>query len=339
MRILITGGCGFVGSNLTLYLKKKGFSVWSLDNLFRKGSKLNLARLKNKKIKNYNIDISNKNLIDKLPRFNLIIDCCAEASVENSHKDIQRVFNTNLIGTKNILMKCAKDKSDIIFISSSRVNSLKDLKNLTKPVLKNTINIKKEIDDKFSVSSPKTLYGFSKLASEDLIKEFAYLYKFKYLINRCGVIAGPWQFGKIDQGFFSLFLWRALNNKHIKFIGFGGYGNQVRDVLHISDLCELIYLQINKLNKINNNLFTLGGGINNSISLKNLVSMCEKKLNKKIRILKTANTSKYDIPYFVTSNKKLKKFYKWEPKKNLYDIFDDIHIWILENKKKIRKYF
>ena len=100
MKILITGGCGFVGSNLAIFLKKKGFNVFSLDNLFRKGSKFNLSRIKKLKIKNFKIDVSNHISVKKLPKFDLIIDCCAEASVESSHKEISRVFDTNLIGTK-----------------------------------------------------------------------------------------------------------------------------------------------------------------------------------------------------------------------------------------------
>ena len=121
MKILITGGCGFVGTNLALYLKSKKFNVESLDNLSRKGSKYNLELLNKNKIKNYKIDISKINQINKLPKYDLIIDCCAEAAVEVSKKDIDKVFNTNLIGTFNILKKIKKDNSKIIFISTSRV--------------------------------------------------------------------------------------------------------------------------------------------------------------------------------------------------------------------------
>ena len=90
MRILITGGCGFVGTNLALFLKSKGFTINSLDNLSRKGSRYNLNLLKEKKIKNFNFDIFNFKKIQKLPKYDLIIDCCAEAAVEISKKDIER---------------------------------------------------------------------------------------------------------------------------------------------------------------------------------------------------------------------------------------------------------
>ena len=126
MKILITGGCGFVGSNLCLFLKQKKYKITSLDNLSRKGSKYNLSLLKKKKIRNLKINIQNYKRISKLPKFDLIIDCCAEAAVEISKNQIDKVIDTNLIGTINILKKVKKDKSKIIFLSSSRINPIND---------------------------------------------------------------------------------------------------------------------------------------------------------------------------------------------------------------------
>ena len=134
MKILITGGCGFVGSNIAFFLKErlKNVEICSLDTLIRKGSETNKNRLKKIKVKNYKIDITNNYKVQKLKKFNLVIDCCAEPAIEASKKDPDRVFNTNLIGTFNILKKCLKDKSNLIFLSSSRVYSIDNLKNLIK---------------------------------------------------------------------------------------------------------------------------------------------------------------------------------------------------------------
>ena len=136
MKILITGGCGFVGTNLGLYLNSKGFNVHSLDNLSRKGSKYNLKLLKKRKIKNFKINIENFKFIKKLPKYDLIIDCCAEAAVEISKKDIDKVFNTNLLGTFNILKKIKKDKSKLIYLSTSRVYPISFKKKIIKSKLK-----------------------------------------------------------------------------------------------------------------------------------------------------------------------------------------------------------
>ena len=340
MKILITGGCGFVGTNIALFLSKKKYNVQSLDNLSRKGSKYNLSLLKKNNIKNYNFDITNQSSLKKLPKYNLIIDCCAEAAIEVSKKEIDKVINTNLIGTINILKKAKKDNSKIIFLSSSRVYPIAPInKIINNKTIKKALPINKKINEFESIQGPKSIYGLTKLASEMFIEEFSYAFGIKYLINRCGVISGPLQFGKQDQGFVSLWVWRHLNRKNLNYIGYGGYGNQIRDVLHINDLCNLILTQIKKFNQINNKLFTVGGSNKSYTSLKNLTLICEKITKNKINIGKKPKTSIYDIPYYITSNKNVSKTYKWKPKKNIYDVVKDTYIWLSNNKKILKKYF
>lgn len=341
MNILITGGCGFVGSNLAIFLKKKikKSKIYSIDNLFRKGSKINEKRLILNKIKNFRFDIANYKKLSKLIKFDLIIDCCAEPSVEASAKEEDRVFNTNLLGTFNLLKKCKKDGAKIIFLSSSRIYSIIHLKKLVSNTnLKNPLKIKYKINENFNCSSPKSIYGMTKFASEELIKEYSFAFKLKYIINRFGVISGPWQFGKQDQGFVALWMYKHLFKKKLSYIGFGGHGNQIRDVIHIDDVCEIILKQIKNIKNIYNHTFNVGGGIKNSISLKKLTKICQVITNNKVFINKIKKTSKYDIPYYVTDNKKIYKFYNWYPKKNLYKLMKDIYEWLLKNKKIIHKY-
>ena len=340
MKILITGGCGFVGSNLALFLKKKGFTVHTLDNLTRKGSRYNYNLLKKQKIKNYKINISNIKKIKGLPKYDLILDCCAEAAVEISKKDFDKVINTNLIGTINILKKVKKDKSKIIFLSSSRINPINEInKILNKKNLNKKISLNKSFNENSSIIGPKTIYGVTKLASEMFIEEFSYAFNVKYIINRCAVISGPLQFGKQDQGFVSLWVWKHLMKKKLNYIGYNGLGNQVRDVLHIYDLCELIDLQIKKINYINNTLFTVGGSKRNCISLNELTTICEKISGNTLNISKIKKTSIYDIPYFVTNNSKVTKTYNWKPKRNIFKTVLDTYNWLKEDKSKINKFF
>ena len=340
MKILITGGCGFVGTNLALFLKQKKHKISSLDNLSRKGSKYNLKLLNNEKIKNYKIDIENDRKILKIPKFDLIIDCCAEAAVEVSKNNFEKVINTNLVGTINILKKAKIDKSKIIFLSSSRVypiNSLKDL--VDKKKLKKSLKINKMFNENSNINGPKTIYGVTKLASEMFIEEFSYAFKMKYIINRCGVISGPLQFGKQDQGFISLWIWRHLMKKKLSYIGYEGLGNQVRDVLHVNDLSELINIQIKNLNKINNTLFTVGGSKKSYTSLKKLTEICQKITGNKLSMSKIKKTSIYDIPYFITDNSKVTRAYGWKPKKNITNIIKDTYKWLKINKSNLIKYF
>ena len=126
--------------------------------------------------------------------------------------------------------------SSIIFLKGKSINLIIT----ANPTALGTTAKKLVIDETFSTESPISLYGFSKLSSEILIKEYSFLYNMKYLINRFGVVSGYGQFGKQDQGFLSMWLWRHLNKLKINYQGFGGYGNQVRDVLDINDLCLLV---------------------------------------------------------------------------------------------------
>ena len=340
MKILVTGGCGFVGTNLSLFLNKKKNKVISVDNLSRQGSYYNLSLLKKKNIKNFNIDISNFKKLEKLPKFDLIIDCCAEATVEVSKKDLDRVFYTNLIGTYNILKKAKLDKSKLIFLSTSRVYPISSLNSLIKrKKIDKEIKYFKKIDERFNLNGARSIYGFTKLASEMLIEEFSYQFSLKYIINRCGVISGPLQFGKQDQGFVSLWLWRHLNRKKLSYTGFGGYGNQVRDVLHVIDLCELIKLQLDKFSRLNNKVFNVGGSKKNSISLRELTKICQAKTKNKIKINSIKNTSVYDIPYYVSNNSYLYKNYNWRPKRNINAIINDTLKWMIKNNNQIKKFF
>ena len=317
----------------------KNVNVRTLDNLFRKGSKINRLRLQKFGVKNYNFDIKNYKKITSLGKFDLIIDCCAEPAIEASHREPDRVFDTNLIGTFNMLKKCVKDKANIIFLSSSRVYSIPFLKKIIKKKnIDKPIKSKIKIDENFDTSSPSSLYGFTKLSSEKLIQEFSFVNNIKYIINRFGVIAGPWQFGKQDQGFVSLWIARHMFKNKLSYIGFGGHGNQVRDIIHIDDVCEIILIQIKQIKSKHNNIFNIGGGIKNSISLRDLTSKCNKLTGNKLSIAKVKKTSKFDIPYYITDNSKVQRIYKWMPIKNIKNILDDIYFWLLDN-PKIRKYF
>jgi len=334
---LITGGCGFIGSNIAIFLKNNinNLTIHSLDNLSRNSSKINLNRLKKQKIKNFNLNISNKSKINSLAKYDFIIDCCAEAAVEASKLESERVFFTNLVGTFNILEKAKKDKSKIIFLSTSRVYSIKKLLSKAKDINKKKYNFK--INENFSKKSPISLYGFTKLSSEKLIEEYSFSNNIKYIINRFGVVSGPWQFGKQDQGFISLWLWKFINKGKLNYIGFGGFGNQVRDVIHVYDICELILEQIKKINKINNKIFNAGGGLNNSISLKELTVKSKEITKNNINIGKIVKTSNYDIPYYVTDNKKIYSFYKWRVKRNLDIIINDTFEILIKYKKLFKK--
>ena len=178
---------------------------------------------------------------------------------------------------------------------------------------------------------------FYKIKFRDSNKRIFLLYNIKYIINRCGVISGYGQFGRQDQGFLSMWLWRHINKIPINYQGFGGYGNQVRDILDIKDLCDLIVEQIIKINKINNNIFNVGGSIKNAISLNELTKISRNLTSNKTLIKKKLKTSNYDLRYYVTDNKKIYSKYKWRVKSSIIDIISDTFKSLNENKKNLLK--
>ena len=333
--ILITGGCGFVGTNLAIYLQKelKNFSIFSADNLNKDYSKFNLNILRKIKIKNYKVDISSNKFLKIKKKFDFIIDCSADPAVENSRKDTRSVFNNNLKTTFNILEKTKKDKSKIIFISSSRIYPIIESKK------KFRYKENSFFDEQTKTDGIKSLYGFTKFTSELLIKEYSYIFNIKYIINRSGIITGPLQFGKVEQGLISLWLWRHLKNIKLDYIGYEGRGSQIRDILYVDDFSSLIKKQILTFSKINNQLFCIGGGKKNSLSLKQLTKKCQGITNNYPHIGSVPKTSKYDIPFFISSNKKIKKFYNWSPKTNINDILKKNLMWLKRDYKKIKKFF
>ena len=103
-------------------------------------------------------------------------------------------------------------------------------------------------------------------------------------------------------------------------------------------MCEIVEIQIKRFNIINNKIFTIGGSLKNSISLKKLTLICQKITNNKIKFSKVRKTSIYDLPYFVSSNKAVSRTYKWKPKRNIYNIINDTHSWLVSQKKIIKKF-
>ena len=348
-KILITGGAGFVGSNLALKLKTKypETQVFVLDNLKRRGSELNLPRLKKAGIVFIHGDIRNKEDFEEIEKVDLILECSAEPSVLaglNSTPDY--LINTNLLGTINCLELARKNQSAFIFISTSRVypiepiNKLKFKETDDKFLLEDQQDFtgasSEGIAEDFPLSGARSLYGATKLSSEFILQEYAYAFGLKAVINRCGVITGPWQMGKVDQGVFVLWVARHIFGGKLSYIGYGGEGKQVRDFIHIDDLFDIIDIQINDLEKFSGQIFNIGGGKENNVSLKELTAVCEKVTGQKIEIASVKENRPADLISFVTDCRKIKNLTGWKPKKGIDETVEDIANWINDNREELK---
>ena len=339
--ILITGGAGFIGSNLAVYFKRKypDLKVYALDNLVRRGSKFNLPRLKENNIKFIRGDVRRLKNLDLKFNIDLILECSAEPSVLAGYNDPSYIIDTNLMGMVNCLELCRQRKAGLIFLSTSRVYPYEKINAIRRLELKSRFEWPRfaGIDADFSLTGPKTLYGATKLASEFILQEYIAAYGIKAVVNRCGVIAGPWQFGKVDQGVFTYWMLAHYFKKSLKYIGFGGKGKQVRDLLHIDDLCGLINLQVNSLSKLSGNTYNVGGARKISLSLSETTTLCREITGNKIKVGRDLRNRPGDIAVYLTNNKKVTQELKWEPQRSATMILNDIFNWIRNNDKKLKK--
>ncbi len=347
--ILITGGCGFIGSNLSLLLKQKypGYNIVTLDNLKRRGSELNIPRLKEAGVEFIHGDIRNKEDLDLDQKFDFIIDAAAEPSVmAGMGAMLSYVINTNLNGTINTLELAAKSGAKFIFLSTSRVYPISYLENINYTEGATRFDLSKDqtiagvtergIGEAFPLDKARSVYGTTKLASELLIEEFREFFDVNYVINRCGVIAGPHQMGKVDQGVMTLWVARHFWNRDVAYFGYGGTGKQVRDALHIFDLFDLVDLEIHNFEKVNGKTFNAGGGLNASVSLQELSGICAEITGNKVGASSVAENRKGDIPLYITDNTKITAETGWEPKRNVKDIVTDTFNWIHKNEQQLK---
>lgn len=348
--LLITGGAGFIGSNLAVSFKIKypNLKLIALDNLKRRGSEMNLVRLKEYGVEFVHGDIRNPEDLNFNKHIDLLLECSAEPSILAGYgENPLYVINTNLTGTINCLELARKNSSDVIFLSTSRVYPYNAINDIKTKELKTRFDwsgpnkikgwSKDGINTDFSLEGHKTLYGATKLASEIILGEYIVNYGIRGVINRCGVIAGPWQFGKVDQGIFTFMLLSHYFKKKIKYIGFGAKGKQVRDLLHINDLFELIDIQAGSLKKINGNIYNAGGGRKRSLSLLETAKLCERITGNKIDIGRDLKGRPGDILIYITDNKKATADLGWKPKASAEDTLSDTFDWIHSNEYEIRK--
>ncbi|MDD5108721.1 MAG: GDP-mannose 4,6-dehydratase [Candidatus Omnitrophica bacterium] len=346
--LLITGGAGFIGSNLAVDFKQKypKLKVYALDNLKRRGSEQNISRLKENGVNFIHADIRNPEDLVLDFNFDLMIECSAEPSVMAGIDNPPYIINTNLVGTLNCLELCRKQKADIIFLSTSRVypykaiNKIKTIETGTRFEWEPEQDIfgwsEDGINEDFTIGGPKTLYGATKLSSELLLQEYIANYGLKGVINRCGVIAGPWQFGKVDQGVFTYWMLAHYFKQPLKYIGFGGKGKQVRDLLHVNDLFNLIDIEVFELSKISGNVYNVGGGREVNLSLYEITKLCQQITGNKIKITSDANTRPGDISIYLSDNSKVTKELGWKPRRTAKLVLTDIYSWIRKSFKNYR---
>ena len=348
-RILVTGGAGFVGSNIALSFKRDrpAASVVAFDNLKRRGSELTLERMRAGGVEFAHGDVRVPTDIASVGPVDLIIEASAETSVHAGYDgDPNYVIHTNLLGATNCLEHARQHGAALVFLSSSRVYPIAPLRALpldrtaTRFVLRLGTPVTgitaAGISEQFTLTGNRSLYGATKLSAELLIEEYKAMYGIRALINRCGVISGPWQMGKVDQGFIVLWMARHLFGGQLSYMGFGGDGLQVRDVLHVDDLYDLLIRQLADLdNQFAQTFYNVGGGMENSVSICELTALCEEISGKRIKIGRVAESRDADIPYYVSDCSAVAGATGWTPTRDLRKILEDIRRWLVDNRHQV----
>jgi CDP-paratose 2-epimerase len=345
--ILITGGAGFVGGNLAVFLKRyhEQTRVVAMDNLHRPGSELNLPRLHKAGVEFGKGDIRSAEQFPAGP-FEAIIECSAEPSVLAGYTGSpDYLMETNFLGTYRCLEKARQWQSKFLFLSTSRVYPMALLE--AHPWLESETRFEwrdvagapissRGVQEACAGQGARSLYGLTKFASEGLIEEYRAGFGLHAAINRCGVIAGPWQMGKVDQGVVSLWVMRHYFGKPLAYIGYGGAGKQVRDVLHVDDLCELVAEQLANFGAWDGWLGNVGGGRDISVSLQELTAACRKITGRKVPVGAEPENRPADLRIFLADCSRLFARTRWRPQRNAGKIVADIFEWVRTHEKELQ---
>jgi len=323
MKYLITGGCGFLGSNLALEVLSKGEELYILDNLYRENSYKNLEWLRKKgNFKFIHADIRNlddvKDIIESI-KPDVIFHLAGQVAMTTSIGNPRMDFEVNTLGSLNILESVRKYSPDSIIIYSSTNKVYGDLEYLNYKEI-NTRYIAIDYPNGFNENLKLNFhspYGCSKGAADQYMLDYARIFGLKTVVFRHSSMYGGRQFATYDQGWIGWFCRKALEIKKelINEFTISGNGKQVRDILHINDVVDLYFKTIEKVEEVKGQVFNIGGGVKNSLSLLELFEVLGKELNKKLQY-KKISWRLSDQKVFIADISKTREKIGWQPKTN-----------------------
>ena len=291
MKILITGGAGFVGANLSFHMKQQGHDVTVLDNLARRGSENNIPEFKEKGIRFIHGDIRNPEDFYHL-KTDVILECSAQPSAIDGYGNPKYDITNNLYGAINVLEYCRINGSALIMWSTnktycgSKINALPRIEKDTRYSWDINADMSPGFDPFYGISNDfpvdggdHSIYGMTKIQADIACQEYCDAFNVPTVVNRFSCLAGERQWGKCAQGWVAWFAIAGVFDLPLEFIGWKG--KQVRDVLFIEDICSLIDLEIANVNKIKGKVFNVGGGSCNALSLIEAVDLVSKLLGNK----------------------------------------------------------
>jgi len=332
-RILITGGAGFIGSNVAHRLLTGGQQVLILDNLSRPGVEQNLAWLRDlhgKRLEVAIADVRDRDAVRQaVEGAHTVFHFAAQVAVTTSLADPQEDFSVNAQGTLNVL-EAARAQAvppRMLFTSTNKVYGalgdieLQRLGNRYQP--RNSGVRERGIDESqpLDFHSP---YGCSKGAADQYVIDYARAFSLSSVVFRMSCIYGPRQFGTEDQGWVAHFIIRAMKNQPITLYG---DGMQVRDILFVDDLVDAMLLAVKEAPRLAGRAFNIGGGPSNVISLRDLLDRLEAMLGRQPEFtLEDWRTG--DQRYYVSDFRRFREMTGWTPKISPAEGIERLHHWL-----------
>lgn len=340
MKILITGICGFAGHAIAAGLQDSlgaTAEIVGIDNLSRAGSWSNREALKRRGIQALHGDIRSVADLDGIGKVDWVIDAAANPSVMagiDGKASSRQLVEHNLFGTVNLLELCKRHGAGFILISTSRVYNIPALNGLKMAAPEAAFVPIADQDfptgisplglaENASTAAPVSLYGATKVASETLALEYGATFDFPVRINRCGVLAGAGQFGRADQGIFSYWIHAWRSRRPLRYIGFDGQGHQVRDCLHPGDLVRLLTDQLQGASASAPAVVNLGGGVANSMSLRQLSDWCVQRFGEH-EVAADNLPRPFDLPWVVMDSSLAAEHWNWRPQVKITAVLEEI---------------
>lgn len=336
MKILITGGCGFLGSNLASHALKHGYELAVFDNLFREGSLENLRWLKNLgEFRFIHGDIRNPNDIARTIRefapegiFHLAGQVAMTTSIANPRMD----FEVNAIGSHNLLEAVRQYAPQACVIYSSTNKVYGDLEQYTYRETETRFECieKPEGYDESTPLSFHSPYGCSKGAADQYILDYARIYRLKTVVFRHSSMYGGRQFATYDQGWIGWFCQKAIETVKRtidKPFTISGTGKQVRDVLHADDMIKLYFSALEKIDVLKGEAFNIGGGVKNSLSLLELFSILEELTGVRLHYTRLP-ARESDQRVFIADCGKIERDLGWKPEVDKITGVKNMLAWI-----------
>ena len=342
MKLLITGGCGFLGSNLAASYIEEGAEVIIIDALFRTGGAENLVWLqglaKPGQLQFYRGDLAEQEVVEDVFRrhapFDFICHVGGQVAMTTSLSDPRRDMRTNVVGTFNVLESMHQYSPDAFFAYSSTNKVYGDREYIrygetetryTLPDQSNGLDESVPLD----FASP---YGCSKGAADQYVRDWHRNFGLKTVVFRHSSIYGGRQFATFDQGWIGWFCakaWEQKINPQAASFTIAGTGKQVRDVLHAEDLVRLYRSAYQHREAAAGQVFNIGGGMANSLSLLELFELLRQKLelSQPLRFMRTPRRQS-DQDFFVADVSKAKRLLGWHPQINTSVGIERMLAWV-----------